>query len=499
MLGQLRRQAAAGRSFVLVTGMSGCGKSSLVRAGVLPLLTTPGVVVASTLAVDRLPSERTGRRPGRRNPALDLFDVLAAALVRKEALPELLAAGTTPATLAAMLKTSPNTIGEPVKAGLALAAEAYRRENLDRPPESRLALVVDQLEEIFTLTQVTSEDRKRFIDALAVLARGGQAYVMATLRADFLPRCAELPELITLRAGDGLFELMPPSADEIGQMIRKPAAVAGLRFEQVEGRGPLDDVLRDEAITSPENLPLLEYALDELYEQRSGDLLTFAAYDELGGILGALPRRAEETFGHLSSGAKAAAGRGPRTGQGRRRGRREAHSPFRRGPRWNSRRPSPSSSMSSSRPASSSPTSRPTDCPSYASHTKCWSPVGAASRDWYARNRAALRSRDRVESEALRWKDKEPSDLLLPDGTRLREGEDVLSAGFPDLDPSVDKFVKASRRKAEHGRHLWQIVTAVFVILFLASGVAAYFAYAQWTRADHAEAAATVRASRPSR
>ena len=419
------------------------------------------------------------------NAAFDLFDVLAAALLRKEALPELVAAGTAPATLAAMLRTSPSAIGAPVMSGLTLAADAYRRaKNLERPPEARLALVVDQLEEIFTLTQVTSGDRRKFIEALAVLARGGQAYVLATLRADFLPRCADLPELIALRAGDGLFDLMPPSADEIGQMIRMPVAVSALRFDRVEGRGTLDDVLRDEAVKSPENLPLLEYALDELYERRSGNLLTFAAYDELGGILGLPPPgrgHLRRSLNRSRSALPAAALALVKVG-----GEDEGKP---------TRRFAPLSALEQP-PALAEFVAKFVGARLFVADKKDDGPpiVHLAHEvlvtgwhrlsDWYAEHRAALRSRDRVESDAHEWQGKgEPADLLLPDGTRLREGEDLLSAGFPDLDPLVPKFVQASRRKAKLGTHVWQIVTGIFLALFVASGIAAYFAYNQRTRA----------------
>ena len=238
---------------------------------------------------------------GQPGSPLDLFDVLAAALLRKEALPELCNGVTSAKALAATLRDDPRGVQSAVVAGLSLAADGRRRElSIDQPPVARLALLVDQLEEMFTLAHVTPDDRRKFVDALAVLARGGHAYVIATLRADFLTRCSELPVLIALRSGDALYELPPPSLEEVGQMIRKPAAVAGLRFEERAGRGALDDVLRDEASSAPENLPYLEYTLLKLYDLRTKNLLTFDAFDKLGGITGALAQGAEVTFKTLS-------------------------------------------------------------------------------------------------------------------------------------------------------------------------------------------------------
>src|SRR6202043_2066506 len=86
---------------------------------------------------------------------------------------------------------------------------------------------------------------------------------------------------------------------QLGQMIRLPAAAAGLLFEEDYKTGErLDDLLRDSAVKSPAALPLLEFALEELYEQRDDGqgLLKLESYHALGGVEGALGKRAEESF-----------------------------------------------------------------------------------------------------------------------------------------------------------------------------------------------------------
>ena len=95
----------------------------------------------------------------------------------------------------------------------------------------RLIIVVDQLEEIFTLGTLTDEQRQRFVRACPALARSGHVWVIATMRSDFYHRCAELPDLVALKEGDGQYDLLPPSFDEIAQIIAYPAQAAGLRFE----------------------------------------------------------------------------------------------------------------------------------------------------------------------------------------------------------------------------------------------------------------------------
>lgn len=294
VLGALRQQAAAGRAFVLILGMTGCGKSSLVRAGVLPMLLQPGVIEGIGLwrrAILR-PSDARG----------DLFAGLAAALLREEALPELAAAGTQAGELAQALRQAPRAAVALLKTGLSeAAARAAAERGLAEPPKARLVLVVDQLEELFTLEQATAEDRSAYVAAIDALARSGVAWVIATLRSDFYPRISELAGLAALKEGAGQYDLLAATSAEIGQMIRRPTSAAGLRFEvDLVTDERLDDVLRDEAARNPASLPLLEFALEELYKERNQEgVLTFAAYRRLGGIDGALARRAEQVFESL--------------------------------------------------------------------------------------------------------------------------------------------------------------------------------------------------------
>src|SRR5205814_10286458 len=82
-----------------------------------------------------------------------------------------------------------------------------------------------------------------------------------------------------------------------------PARAAGLRFEvDTSAQMGLDEVLRDSSAEQPGNLPLLEFALEELYRQRTaGGMLTYAAYESIGGVDGALSRRAETVFASVSA------------------------------------------------------------------------------------------------------------------------------------------------------------------------------------------------------
>ena len=300
VLMKLRRQAERGAAFVLIMGMSGGGKSSLARAGVLPLMLHPGVL---------------GRAPEWRHASFrpsdghgDLASALIAALAQTSAVPDLSGPGATgfEELRESMLQT-PQAFAEQVVAhlqGYPLGSSASLR-----PGEfvRHLALVVDQLEEIFSDDRIEQRQREWFAAAIDALARTGCIWVVATMRSDLYPRLTDLPILMSLKEGDGQFDLLPPSMREIGQIIRLPAAAAGLRFEsRAHTAERLDDTIRDAAAGNAAALPLLEFLLEELYKRRSHDnVLTFRAYEELGGVAGALAQRAEEVLEAVSPEARA--------------------------------------------------------------------------------------------------------------------------------------------------------------------------------------------------
>ncbi|MBC8128497.1 MAG: hypothetical protein H8M99_15255 [Gloeobacteraceae cyanobacterium ES-bin-144] len=299
----LREQARAGMAFVLVTGMSGGGKSSLLRAGVLTLLDTPGVI--EDVALVRRCLMRPG--DGGRDPLIGL----ATALLRPGALPEIAQvaelAEDDAVGLAEKLAARPDSVSALVGEALVHAATALERsKGLTRTPRARLALVVDQLEEVFTHDPDPAR-RQAFITVLSVLARSGRAWVLATLRSDFYARLEENPELIDLSRGHGTYQLPALVPAEITALIRQPAQAAGLAYEEDPVKGRLDDVLRDAATRDPRALPLLEFTLEELYGHRTETgLMTHAAYQEIGGMEGAIARRAEEIFNDLDDESQAA-------------------------------------------------------------------------------------------------------------------------------------------------------------------------------------------------
>ncbi len=323
VLDALKKQAISKRPFVLVLGMRGSGKSSLVRAGVLPLLTEVGAANG--------PWRRAVTRPGPGGTAGDPFDRLATALLADSALPELQTAASHngQGNLASELREHPDSAavrlaevldqislqeldrllddeeGESPLPGRIEGAELARHRMLRRvKPKAHLALVVDQLEDLFA-AGYTAELQHRYIAALVALIRCQRIFVIATLQSDFYAYFQQFSELAELARAGGRFDLQPPTREELGNMIRLPAAAAGLRFERDSTSGrSLDEALVDAAAASSEPLPLLEHLLSQVYRKqlaRKDGLLAWSDYRDLGELEGALANHAETVFRELDS------------------------------------------------------------------------------------------------------------------------------------------------------------------------------------------------------
>jgi WD40 repeat protein len=282
LLRDTETQATSGASitrWLLVQGMSGNGKSSLIRAGLLPLLegrALEGIGLWHQVVLK--PSDRLENRPDT-GPA----GALAAALIRT--IPAVAESYPDAALLAERLRNAP---GESAARLDGYLAQQATRAGL-RADQIRLVVFVDQLEELFERS-LEASDRAAFVAMLNAFAREGRIWVLGTIRSDFASRIEEFPDLLSLTGSGHLYILGPPQPDELADMIREPAQAAGLRWETKDGVS-LDHAILREA--TAESLPLLEYALDQLYERQDGRLLTFTAYRELGGLKGAISQSAE--------------------------------------------------------------------------------------------------------------------------------------------------------------------------------------------------------------
>jgi WD40 repeat protein len=259
----------ATKNFLALVGPSGSGKSSVVGAGLVPAL-------------------RHGALPNSENwfitnmmPSTHPYDELETALLRVAVNP--------PPTLLDQLRTD--------ERGL---LRAVRRILPDR--DSQLLLVIDQFEELFTLT-ATPADTNAFLDTLVATVTDPRSpvSVVLTLRADFFDRPLHHPAFGELMRRNTEV-ITPMSAEELIQAIRFPAEQVGAQIEPAL----LTQIITD-VNDQPGALPLLQYALTELFERRQGNLLTKGAYQEIGGVLGALGRRAEEIYNNLDKPEQATA------------------------------------------------------------------------------------------------------------------------------------------------------------------------------------------------
>lgn len=249
----------ANSRLVAVVGSSGTGKSSLVRAGLVPALRRGALPGSAAWPVAVF-------TPGRR-PLLELAAAVAQAVGRPAV--DVLAA----------LEQDPSGL------------DGVLRDALADPVSRRLLLIVDQFEEVFTACRDTTE-RERFAAALvhAAGAPGSRAVVVPVVRADFYGRCAELPGLGAIIDSATLL-LGPMSERSMREAIEGPATRAHARLEP----GLVDALVADVA-GEPGGLPLLSHALFETWERRDGRTLTMAGYRDAGGARGAIARTAEQLY-----------------------------------------------------------------------------------------------------------------------------------------------------------------------------------------------------------
>jgi AAA ATPase domain len=292
LLEQFRRQAEEQRPFVMVIGASGSGKSSLVKAGMLPLLTAPEVIpgTAECRWCVWKPSQHSGQ------PLAGLLRAITGAV------PEMLSEDE-PFEALQQRSLESAAVFEAVLRGALNAA----RSGKGHRAQVRLLLVIDQFEECFVGAEYSEALRASLFALLARLTAAGHTWIIGTLRSDFYAHTASDPALMELMRSNGQFHLAPPTPEELDQMIRLPAQAAGLRFEQDQDGTGLDATLRGAAGHSTGVLPLLSFMLDALYERRTAaGVLTFAAYRALGGLEGAIAQRANGIFAALDAEAQAA-------------------------------------------------------------------------------------------------------------------------------------------------------------------------------------------------
>lgn len=257
-----------GKRLLAVVGPSGSGKSSAIMAGLMPRLQQG--VLSSSETWTYLDPMVPGQHP---------LDALAYALLARFP--------------GKSLQDVRDVLSKNGVYGLHQLATF-----LVQQPGARIVLLIDQLEELFS-PETTEAERQQFIDLLVAAANepGGPVIVLLTLRADFYDRPFAYPALGQLIQQQQC-AVLPMKLDDLRAVIERPTTLPDvwLTFED----NLVGDILF-EMQGQVEALPLLEFALDQLFQRRRGHLLTSQAYREIGGVKGALAKHAEDTYAALPS------------------------------------------------------------------------------------------------------------------------------------------------------------------------------------------------------
>jgi hypothetical protein len=257
--------------FVAVVGASGSGKSSVVRAGLVPRLRSDRHTAWETVIL--VPTDQPLKALARAlvpflEPTMGEVDRLEQAA----------------------------KVAEHLRSGTISLYDIVERILEKQSGTNRVLIVVDQFEELYTLTS-DEDTRRRFLDALLVAGSYARSKVnvAVTLRGDFVGKALAYRPLSDRLQGAQL-NLGPMTREELACAIRKPAKRAHLEFES----GLVQRILNDVG-DEPGNLPLLEFVLKELWDERRGDVLLNETYDAKGGLQGAVATKADGLFKALSS------------------------------------------------------------------------------------------------------------------------------------------------------------------------------------------------------
>ncbi len=485
----LRRRAETGNAFVVIVGSSGSGKSSLARAGIAANLLHANL--DDSVKEWRLAMMQPGGLQG------DVFGSLVRALADSQALKELSGGGPD------ALERFRDSLAESPQTALSLKfTDALNRAAETAGGPVKILLLVDQLEELWTDKQIGPEQRDAFLRVLSLMAAGGHAWVIATLRADIYPLALQCQPFVQIKRGpkdvagcEGIFELFAPDPAALHRLIKEPAILAGLRFEKDDRTArSLDQILLRDAIGHPDALPLIEYALQQLFEARTDDgCLTFAAYEKIGGFEKALGLQAEATFAALPPDVHAEFPHIIRTlvavatdAQGQA-----------------LRRTTPLSTITDTETKKTFTdafvshrfftTDRENDAPvvriAHEALLRRWDRLAK----WIADNHEHLRLLSRVEQSCARWLGSgKHASLLLPEGLPLEEAK-KLSQEDPALiaselaafiTQSVDFHLEQARRRGRT-RRIWVAALATLAVLAIGG--------AGWAMAKRREAIANAR------
>jgi DNA-binding winged helix-turn-helix (wHTH) protein/tetratricopeptide (TPR) repeat protein len=276
---------------LLLMGKSGSGKSSLLRAGVIPFLTRAEGLAGIKIDQYKVITPTRGQATSIFRQLIGAMDEMGLLVQTWDLDSYANELSQHPARLKSILKDTCLSSSD-------AAEDTKAKSQVARP--QRL-IVIDQFEQILQDATLSGEDLACLIAFLNELVKTQSLILIVSMRNDFYANSMEIKGFSALKDEGQQYDLQPPNATDIARMIRLPAIAAGLSFEENLHSGEkLDEVLLEAAIGHPDALPLLEFTLDLLYQRQNEDnTLLFSAYTDIGGLEGAIARQAEITYQSL--------------------------------------------------------------------------------------------------------------------------------------------------------------------------------------------------------
>ena len=311
-----------------------------------------------------------------------------------------------------------------------------------------------------------------------MLARSGQVLVIATMRSSAYDALAREPILIALKDTGATLDVAVPGPEVLAETVRRPAEVAGLTFDR-RGETRLDEALLATAGGNSDALPLLGFTLQWLFEHRDGDRLTFAAYDQLGGLEGAIGRAAEQAFERIDQDSQAKL---PRLLRGLAEASRQGSGLALR-------------DMPLKEASEGTPQRRLVDALiavrillvhgegeaatlrfAHEAVLRGWE----RARDITTRELEFYRIRQDVSVAERRWRSQhQRHDLLLVPGLPLAEAQSLQATYGAEISPDIAAFVSASSRRAQQRQRRGYALAGVFGLVAIAAIGASLFAWRQ--------------------
>lgn len=451
LLKAISSQVRAGHALNIVLGPSGSGKTSLVNAGIIPNLLADhgfdGIRVYTAASVDMadISEER-------------VFVDLASALLDWEVNDEPVFANISADVLAQELQ---HRLDKIVNLFASVMAEKAANNH-------HQLLLIDRIEVLLSAPQFSEQTRRHVVRIMEKFARSGAAIVIATCRNDFYPTLAQHPALMFGKSTGAHFDLLPPSRAELLQMIRLPAKHAQLQWESTH-LASLDQLLCDDAADNPDALPMLQYTLNELYQQRSEDnVLKLDVYQSLGGIEGAIGKRAEAIVTELSDNVRAAL---PSIFAKLVTLSNDEKSITSRAALWSQLRNEQEQQLVQTLVDNRLLVSHLVgDEPGFSLAHEALLRKWQRAVDWIQQHRDNLKALSRIQIAAERWQNEsEAKEFLLPSGKPLIEAKEIHSNPLFELNETERRFIALSNRRSGFRKTLRRTTVALLAALTLVS------------------------------